>query len=83
VGARDYPRLALQKGWEGTARVRVEIGRDGKVQQVALSKSSGYDVLDDRALEILKRVHVPTVPHELIGREFTIDFPIAFRIPKN
>jgi protein TonB len=82
VGARDYPRLALQKGWEGTARIRVELGRDGKVRTVALSQGSGYEVLDDRALEIVKRVRVPPVPPELIGREFSVDFPIAFKIPK-
>jgi TonB family protein len=62
--------------------VRIELGRDGKVRQVLLSQGSGYEVLDDRAMEIVKRVRVPPVPKELIGREFTIDFPIAFKIPK-
>jgi protein TonB len=81
-GKVDYPRLAQQKGWEGTARIRVEIGRDGKVRAVALSQSSGYELLDVKALEIVKRVRVPPVPSQLIGREFSVDFPIAFKIPK-
>jgi TonB family protein len=82
VGARNYPRKALQEGWEGTARIRVELGRDGKVRSVVLSQSTGYDVLDERALEIMKRVPVPPVPQELLGRELSVEFPISFKIPK-
>jgi protein TonB len=77
---RDYPRLARQKGWEGTTQVKVQFGADGKVKSVIVGGSGGYEVLDDKAIEIIRRIEMPKVPDALRGQEFTVHVPIVFKI---
>jgi len=50
----DYPMLSRRRGESGTAYVRFVVGLDGKIQNVALKKSSGYDRLDDAALAAMR-----------------------------
>ena len=78
-GDAAYPRLARDRRWEGTSHVRVEFGPGGKVKSIAVNTSSGYAVLDQRALEMVKEV-MPKVPDELRDRDFTVRFPIVFKL---
>ena len=77
---RDYPRLARQKGWEGTTQVKMTFGADGKVKTVVVGGSSGYEVLDDKAIEIIRRIEMPRVPDALRAQEFTVHVPIVFKL---
>ena len=66
-GDAAYPRLARDRRWEGTSHVRVEFMPGGKVKSIVVNTSSGYAVLDQRALEMVKEV-MPKVPDELRDR---------------
>jgi protein TonB len=78
-GERAYPRLARERRWEGTAQVAVEYGADGKLKRVTIAESSGYSVLDQRAVEMVQEV-LPPVPRELRSRNFTVRLPILFKL---
>ena len=82
VSDRDYPRLARQRGWQGTAEVRLIIGSNGKVKNIVIGRSSGHDVLDERALEMVKHVRLPKIPSPFREREFTVTIPITFALRK-
>ena len=75
---RRYPPIARENGWQGRAEVRVRF--DGaREPAVALSKSSGYAVLDRQAVETLSKALAP-VPPLLAGRAFELDFPVVFSL---
>lgn len=80
VSERDYPREARQKGWGGSTMVRVEIGADGLLKDVTVTRSSGFSVLDDRAVAKVRTVTLPGIPHELRGRAFTLEVPFLFQL---
>lgn len=80
VSERDYPLLARQSGWQGTAEVRLQIGADGKVKNVLVGRSSGYDLLDQRAVEMVRQIRLPNVPLAFRAREFTVTIPITFAL---
>ena len=82
VSEADYPRLARQKGWEGTPEVRLVIGADGHLKNVLIASGSGYEVLDERAVEMVKRVRLPRIPSVFRARQFSITVPIAFILRK-
>lgn len=42
-----YPRMSLRLGEQGTTLVRVLVGPDGRAQQAAVAKSSGFPRLDE------------------------------------
>ncbi len=49
----NYPPLSTRRGETGVAYVKFVVGLTGKVQNIELTKSSGYSRLDDAALEAM------------------------------
>ena len=46
-----YPRLARRRGWEGTVYLAIRIAPQGEVIATEIIESSGYEQLDQAALE--------------------------------
>ena len=78
---KRYPAIAMEKGWQGRAEVRMVIGANGMIANASIKTSSGHEVLDNQAIEMLKKgkTTVP-VPTGLRGREFSIDVPVIFNL---
>lgn len=77
---RQYPPLARSRGWEGVAEVRVEVN-PGQHPAVALSRSSGHELLDTQALEMMKLAIVSAIlPDTLRGYSFSVPVPISFSL---
>ncbi|HKQ24628.1 MAG TPA: TonB family protein [Burkholderiales bacterium] len=78
---QKYPPMAQRKGWEGTAEVLLQIDADGKVTRITLGKSSGRSVLDEEALNMVRKASpLPPAPQDLRGRELTVTVPIVFKL---
>jgi len=61
VGNAYYPRESLRYGLYGALRLRVVLRSDGSLESVDLLDSSGYAVLDEAALKIV-RLAAPYAP---------------------
>ena len=76
---KRYPVQALDQGWQGKVEVRLVIGADGAIQRSLVKASSGYEILDNEAMDMLKKAKPLTpIPAALRGREFTVDIPVIF-----
>ena len=53
--APDYPALAVRQGWQGTVLLRVRVLASGTVEAVEIKQSSGKKLLDDEAVQTVKR----------------------------
>lgn len=75
---KRYPERALLAGIGGTVEVRVE--HDPRAVPVArLVRSSGHDLLDAAALEMMRQAAPRTaVPEPLRGRAFAVSLPVIF-----
>lgn len=51
----DYPRIAKRYGYEGLVVLNVFVMESGSVGKVELRRSSGYDVLDNSALDAVRK----------------------------
>jgi periplasmic protein TonB len=49
-----YPRLALERRWEGQVLLRVRVLASGTAGEVRVERGSGHDVLDESASEQVK-----------------------------
>jgi protein TonB len=80
---KRFPTRAIEAGWNGTAEVRILVSADGIAPDARLAKSSGHDVLDEAALDMLRNA-LPTtpVPPSLRGRTFVVDLPVVFELPQ-
>ena len=74
----DYPAEARRSRWTGTSVVQVQVGTDGMIRSVELRHSSGFDLLDEQALTIVRRVAKVFVPFRLRGREHAVTVPVGF-----
>ncbi len=61
-GHKTYPDAARRDGVEGRVVVRFAIDRDGLVKDVTLVRGSGYPVLDDAAMALLRGSRLPPPP---------------------
>lgn len=78
---KRYPPIALAEEISGTVEVRVAVAAGGQTQEVALARSSGYEALDDAALDMLRKAAPRTaVPELLRRRPFVIDLPVVFNV---
>ena len=76
-----YPRAALMRQWQGTAVLQLELAADGRLLGVRVISSSGHDLLDRQALDMVRdSVPLPSLPATLAGRPLTVDVPVVFRI---
>lgn len=63
----------------GLVYVRFSIDRGGRVQSVAIERSSGAADLDQEALRLLRLASpLPPVPPALAGQTFSVTMPITF-----
>ena len=74
---KQYPKIAQMRGWQGTVIADLEIDSKGSVVSVKIKKSSTYEVLDNEALEMIKKASpFPTPPESLRGKNFNVLVPI-------
>lgn len=80
-GYKQYPAIAVRRGWQGLAKVLVRFSPEGKAIIVLIEKSTGQKVLDDKALEMVKKsISELPVPNKFKGREFRVSIPVNFKL---
>lgn len=76
-----YPLQAQENGWSGTAEVRVAIAPNGVQQPPQLLRSSGHQLLDAAALDMIgNAVKRTAVPASLRGQSFSVPLPVVFSL---
>jgi len=80
VRLQAYPPLARQRGWEGIVVVKATIDKDGHLINAAVTKSSGYGVLDDDALGLMRRACPLPLTQALNKPKITVVVPIRYRL---
>ncbi|MDI6787070.1 MAG: energy transducer TonB [Planctomycetota bacterium] len=80
---KRYPESARRRSLEGTVKVEFVISSEGKILSVSIITSSGYTILDEEAVEMVKRaVPFPQIPKELKISELKLLLPIVFKLEK-
>lgn len=78
---KRYPRLAQERGWEGTVEIVLVYGAHLPSPDIRVGHSSGRTMLDEQALDMLSRaVHTTALPASLKGRDFQIELPVLFSL---
>lgn len=78
---KQYPRIAQMRGWQGEVLVDLKLDSNGAVLSSRIERSSGYEVLDKQALEMIKRAApFPSPPEILKSSVFNIQVPVSFKL---
>jgi protein TonB len=75
-----YPLAARRRGIEGRVLVRAEVQADGSCSRAELKKTSGSELLDQAALEAVRKWHF--VPAKKGSQAITawVEVPITFKL---
>jgi periplasmic protein TonB len=78
---KRYPMIAQRRGLEGIGSLRVRIDRSGRVLERTVVSSTGEQLLDQAALDMVRRASpFPAVPSEYAGESFEFVAPIQYRL---
>ena len=77
--AKYYPRMARKRGFEGKPIVAFTLGKKGDLIDLKIIEASIYDLLNEAALETIRRgIPYPPIP-EPLGKNFiSFNLPISY-----
>jgi protein TonB len=76
----EYPLIGRKRGYQGTVTLEVLVNREGRVEDLRLSTSSGYSVLDQAALTSVRTwlFHPGTRGEEKV--DMWVKVPVRFQL---
>lgn len=78
---KTYPQIAIRRHLEGRAMVSARFVKGKLIEMVLLEPKSGHGVLDNAALETLKKaISALPVQGDLARKSFTVILPVDFQL---
>ena len=76
-----YPPIARRNNWSGIVEISLRIEFDGSISHVVLAKSSGYEILDNAAINNIRKISVIPDAHKWLGsNHYEMTLPIEYRL---
>ncbi len=75
-----YPVMARQNRWEGTTLLRVEVLSNGVTGTVEVRESSGHDLLDEAAVQAVRRWRFVAARENDVAVKAWVEVPIVFEL---
>ena len=77
---KNYPQIAVRRNWEGEVKIYARFML-GKLVEASIMTSSGHEVLDKEALDMVRKAanQLP-VGGDLARKSFTVTIPVAFKL---
>lgn len=75
-----YPLAARRQGLGGTVELHVWLEATGRVRDVQVARSSSHAVLDDAAVETIRRLGPMPFPDSLPRRPLLIRLPLVYEL---
>ena len=72
-----YPKRAQKMRHQGVVEVSFLYKKDGSVRDVKVIKSSGFETLDEAAVELINRA-APDFP--MLDRDYVIKIPVSYKL---
>ncbi|MFQ5898380.1 MAG: energy transducer TonB [Candidatus Methylomirabilia bacterium] len=76
----SYPPSARRRGLTGTVHMEIVIRPNGAIGSVALLRSSSHRILDQAAVDAVRRLPRLPFPAELVPRNLRVRLPVVFEL---
>ena len=77
-----YPKLAQKRHWQGKVILKFTISHQGKVENIDVIESSGYDILDQAAVTALNKVSYIAANFNWPRYGMSINLPVIYKLSK-
>lgn len=75
-----YPKLAQKRNWQGKVLLSLRVSASGKINNVQLNSSSGYDVLDQAAINSLVKVKYLPQTSTWLSNDIYLQLPVVYQL---
>ena len=76
-----YPKAAIRRDWQGKLLVSFNVLEDGSIENISVTESSGYKILDDAAVNAVGKIKLTVESSQLtFGSETKRSLPIAYKL---
>lgn len=75
-----YPQMARLNKWEGKVVIQMKILDSGQLIEAQVEESSGFDVLDQTALAIVRRASPLELDYPLMANNVVLSVPLTFQL---
>ncbi len=75
-----YPDVAMRRDWQGEVLLRVRVAPNGRVETVAVQRSSGHDVLDEAAISAVRDWSFVPSRQGGVAIAGWVSVPVVFRL---
>jgi protein TonB len=77
---KRYPHLARMNRWEGMVVLQAVIRHDGQLVDLKVAESSGHAVLDQDAMEVMRKACPLDLKHPLGKPQVVVHVPIRYQL---
>jgi len=76
-----YPKAAIRRDWQGKLMVSFSVLEDGSIDNITVTESSGYKILDDAAVNAVGKIKLSVETSQLsLSSETKRSLPIAYQL---
>jgi TonB family protein len=81
---KKYPDSARSENIEGKIKLKIFISKSGELEEIKILSSSGYKILDNAAIDTVKRASpFNSIPDEIGRGSLTLKLDIVFKLEEN
>jgi protein TonB len=77
---KRYPHIARTNRWEGLVVLKAVINEDGQLLDLKIAESSGHSVLDQDAMDVMRRSCPLQLKHPLGKSQVELRVPISYKL---
>ena len=77
-----YPKLAQKRNWQGKVLVSLQITENGDIKNIQLSQSSGYSVLDNAAMNSLRKIKNIAGMSSWLSNDIVLHIPVIYQLTR-
>lgn len=78
----NYPRIAIKRNWQGKVLLSLRVTASGKIENIQLSTSSGYDILDRAAIKSLSKIEFVPEMESWLAFDIDLTLPVIYQLTK-
>lgn len=77
---KRYPYIARTNRWEGMVVLQAVISQDGKLLDLKVAESSGHQLLDQDAMDVMRKSCPLHLEHPLGRSQVVVNIPISYKL---
>lgn len=76
----EYPLIAQRHNWQGKVIIGFKITREGSIENIQISQSSGFNILDQAAIDSLKKIGQLPQLTSWLNTGMEIQLPVIYQL---